>query len=33
MKMLENLEELDDVQRVASNVNFSDAALATYEKG
>ena len=33
MKMLENLEELDDVQRVASNVNFSDAALAAYEKG
>ena len=32
MKMLENLEELDDVQRVASNVNFSDAALAAYEK-
>ena len=33
MKMVENLEELDDVQSVASNVNFSDAALATYEKG
>jgi YebC/PmpR family DNA-binding regulatory protein len=33
MKMLENLEELDDVQNVASNVNFSDAALAAYEKG
>ena len=33
MKMLENLEELDDVQKVASNVNFSDAALAAYEKG
>ena len=32
MKMLENLEELDDAQRVASNVNFSDAALAAYEK-
>ena len=32
MKMLENLEELDDVQKVASNVNFSDAALAAYEK-
>jgi YebC/PmpR family DNA-binding regulatory protein len=33
MKMVENLEELDDVQSVASNVNFSDAALAAYEKG
>ena len=33
MKMLENLEELDDVQKVASNVNFSDAALAAYAKG
>ncbi len=32
MKMIENLEELDDVQKVASNVNFSDAALAAYEK-
>ena len=32
MRMLENLEELDDVQRVASNVNFSDAALAAYQK-
>ena len=32
MKMIENLEELDDVQSVASNVNFSDAALAAYEK-
>jgi YebC/PmpR family DNA-binding regulatory protein len=33
MKMVETLEELDDVQSVASNVNFSDAALAAYEKG
>jgi transcriptional/translational regulatory protein YebC/TACO1 len=32
MRMLENLEEFDDVQHVASNVNFSDAALAAYEK-
>ncbi len=32
MRMLENLEELDDVQKVASNVNFSDAALAAYQK-
>ena len=33
MKMLENLEELDDVQSVATNVNFSDSAMAAYEKG
>ena len=33
MKMVENLEELDDVQSVASNVNFSDSAMAAYEKG
>jgi YebC/PmpR family DNA-binding regulatory protein len=33
MRLLENLEELDDVQSVASNVNFSDAAMAAYEKG
>ncbi|MBN1644085.1 MAG: YebC/PmpR family DNA-binding transcriptional regulator [Dehalococcoidales bacterium] len=32
LKLLENLEELDDVQKVASNVNFTDAALAAYEK-
>lgn len=32
MKLLENLEEMDDVQKVASNVNFSDAALAAFEK-
>jgi YebC/PmpR family DNA-binding regulatory protein len=32
LRLLENLEELDDVQKVASNVNFSDAALAAYEK-
>jgi YebC/PmpR family DNA-binding regulatory protein len=33
MKMVENLEELDDVQSVATNVNFSDSAMAAYEKG
>ena len=33
MRLLENLEEMDDVQSVASNVNFSDAAMAAYEKG
>ncbi|MCX6003716.1 MAG: YebC/PmpR family DNA-binding transcriptional regulator [Chloroflexi bacterium] len=32
LRLLENLEELDDVQKVASNANFSDAALAAYEK-
>ncbi|MDD5287638.1 MAG: YebC/PmpR family DNA-binding transcriptional regulator [Dehalococcoidales bacterium] len=32
MKLLENLEELDDVQSVAGNVNFSDAVIAAYEK-
>lgn len=32
LRLLENLEELDDVQKVAGNVNFSDAALAAYEK-
>jgi YebC/PmpR family DNA-binding regulatory protein len=32
MRLLENLEELDDVQKVASNVNFSDTALAAFEK-
>jgi YebC/PmpR family DNA-binding regulatory protein len=33
MKLLEALEELDDVQSVASNVNFSEAAMEAYEKG
>jgi YebC/PmpR family DNA-binding regulatory protein len=33
MRLLETLEELDDVSSVASNVNFSDAAMAAYEKG
>jgi len=33
MRLLETLEELDDVQSVSSNVNFSDAAMAAYEKG
>lgn len=32
MKLVENLEELDDVQKVATNVNFSDAVLTAYEK-
>jgi YebC/PmpR family DNA-binding regulatory protein len=33
MRLLETLEELDDVQSVASNVNFSDAAMEAYQKG
>src|SRR5208283_490010 len=33
MRLVENLEELDDVQSVATNVNFSDSAMAAYEKG
>ena len=31
MKLLDALEELEDVQRVYSNANFSDEAIATYE--
>ena len=30
LKLLDHLEELDDVQRVSSNANFSDAVLAKY---
>jgi YebC/PmpR family DNA-binding regulatory protein len=30
LKMIDNLEELDDVRNVATNVNFSDAALNAY---
>jgi YebC/PmpR family DNA-binding regulatory protein len=33
MRLLETLEELDDVQSVASNVNFSEAAMEAYQKG
>jgi len=32
MRLLETLEELDDVSSVASNVNFSDAAMAGTKK-
>jgi YebC/PmpR family DNA-binding regulatory protein len=31
MKLIEALEDLDDVQRVYSNVNFTDDAMASYE--
>ncbi|HEX9896392.1 MAG TPA: YebC/PmpR family DNA-binding transcriptional regulator [Dehalococcoidales bacterium] len=30
LKMIDNLEELDDVRNVATNVNFSDAVLTAY---
>lgn len=30
LKMIDNLEELDEVRNVATNVNFSDAALNAY---
>ncbi|MBM2831153.1 MAG: hypothetical protein HW414_205 [Dehalococcoidia bacterium] len=33
LKLLDQLEELDDVQRVSSNANFSDAILAKYAQG
>jgi len=31
LKLLDALEDLDDVQRVYSNADFSDAAIASYE--
>jgi YebC/PmpR family DNA-binding regulatory protein len=31
MKLIEALEDLEDVQRVYSNVDFTDEAIATYE--
>jgi transcriptional/translational regulatory protein YebC/TACO1 len=31
LKLLEKLEELDETQKVASNVNFSDAAISAYQ--
>lgn len=30
LKMIDNLEELDDIRNVATNVNFTDAALNAY---
>jgi len=30
LKLLDRLEELDDVQRVSSNADFPDSALAAY---
>ncbi len=32
LKLLNKLEELDEVQHVSSNVNFSDAVLAQYQE-
>jgi len=31
LKLMEKLEDLDETQKVASNVNFSDAAIAAYQ--
>jgi YebC/PmpR family DNA-binding regulatory protein len=31
IKLMERLEELDEVQKVASNVNFSDSAISSYQ--
>ena len=31
LKLLDRLEDLDDVQRVFSNAEFSDEVLAAYE--
>jgi len=33
LKLLDKLEELDEVQRISSNVNFSDAILEKYQSG
>lgn len=33
LKLLDKLEELDDVQRVSSNADFSDAVLEKYKSG
>ena len=32
LKLMEKLEELDDVSSVSSNVNFSDASMAAYQQ-
>lgn len=31
LKLMEKLEELDETQKIASNVNFSDTAIAAYQ--
>jgi YebC/PmpR family DNA-binding regulatory protein len=33
LRLLDKLEELDDVQRISSNANFSDAVLEKYAQG
>jgi len=33
LKLLDKLEEMDEVQRVSSNVNFSDSILEKYQSG
>jgi YebC/PmpR family DNA-binding regulatory protein len=33
LKLLDKLEELDEVQRISSNVDFSDAILEKYQSG
>jgi transcriptional/translational regulatory protein YebC/TACO1 len=32
LRLMENLEEMDDVRHVSSNVDFSDEVLAKYEE-
>lgn len=32
LKLIDNLEELEEVQRVATNVNFTDEALTAYQE-
>ena len=32
LKLMEKLEELDDIRHVSSNVDFSDEALARYQE-
>jgi hypothetical protein len=33
LRLLEKLEELDEVQNVTANVDFSDEALEKYQSG
>ena len=32
LKLIEKLEDLDDVQRVHANINFSEEMMAAYEE-